>query len=147
MYSRKFPFALQTIFFQSITLKQTIFFSQLQLANNFFTKKVTPIKNNGPSLTISQINNISAMIVYLLPDLIFFFCNLTTKRVLLLQNCTVVLSIRSFLPLPVHPLVWKSLMVPKFLSSSYVLVQAFLNLSFTKPFGTHTFYQRGGGGG
>ena len=28
-------------FFQFITLKQTIFFSQLQLANNFFYKKVT----------------------------------------------------------------------------------------------------------
>ena len=39
-------------FFQFITLKQTIFFSQLQLANNFFTKKVPPwLKNNGPSLT------------------------------------------------------------------------------------------------
>ena len=31
-------------FFHVITLKQTIFFSQLQLANNFFTKKVTPDK-------------------------------------------------------------------------------------------------------
>ena len=33
-------FALETIF-PFITLKQTIFFSQLQLTNNFFTKKVT----------------------------------------------------------------------------------------------------------
>ena len=38
-------------FFQFITLKQTIFVSQLQLANNFFMKKVKKIKNNGLSLT------------------------------------------------------------------------------------------------
>ena len=51
MYSKKFPFALQTIF--SIhNLEADIFFSQLQLANNFLYEKGNPqIKNNGPSLT------------------------------------------------------------------------------------------------
>ena len=38
---KKFPFALQTIF-SVHNLEENNFFHQLQLANNFFTKKVTP---------------------------------------------------------------------------------------------------------
>ena len=39
--SKNFPLLCRQ-FFPFITLKQTIFFSQIQLANNFFKKKVTP---------------------------------------------------------------------------------------------------------
>ena len=43
MYFKKFPFAVQTIF-SLHNLEADNFFSQLQLANNFFLKKVTPFR-------------------------------------------------------------------------------------------------------
>ena len=41
IYFKKFPLLCRQ-FFSFVTSKQTIFFSQVQLASNFFTKKVTP---------------------------------------------------------------------------------------------------------
>ena len=68
-------------FFPVITLKQTIFFSQLQLANNFFMKKVNPPpdKNNGLSL-----NRNSPHLHYI----IFIWRLLLMKKTKLVGNST-----------------------------------------------------------